>query len=656
MAEDGGRYTSRSFGQAWLDRHVHLYVAAGAPLLGAPAAARATLLGDRMGLEAFLTMPEATLMARSFSSSPWLFPIGERASTTFYLRRQSLLEVRDFVACLEGLGVESNKNRIVLAVEIDMGPGFAAESLTTKSSVTFEDQTATFDPGSNLMFFGCPADLPEDASIRVIVKEKGLHDDSVVNPLKRLSKGLVAAVQLASEAAHGRSGRGVPKASTTVRRLGELLRVEPDADGFVQASLQLAKLHAFGPQTATKGDGWLKGCVKFRVRWRDPKALRLAWLGSQGLDQFTPSSSAGEGGFQLRHNLRSRAAYDSVSHLELLQMEGSATPAGVKCPDVMKVWRKYYERDSAYNHNGADDCPPVRNMLAVHGVNVPTEVGYALRINTVRAKPSMFNTRFVLDDEAELVAPKKGIEMKGGTISEVAGGASPSGDGTVPLHSLEHSEAWRGQLRLKSVRLESVAHRDMLADPQFHEALHDVLWPMGGFLDRWQSSTNGHEWFDFPAAASSQLEAARTAGKDSIELSINKYTYHVDLKALVQRNVSTGRERQVRRLLVPAGELCEASELVVTPYRGWPDGGFEREAVVAEGCSEAEACSCARRAVREDPANCVAEVVFRVSLTGGRWLAKAFTSGPEQCMTFARGHGRGYMVYSSEARSKPPAA
>jgi hypothetical protein len=441
-----------------------------------------------------------------------------------------------------------------------------------------------------------------------------------------------------------------------VCRLKELLTAEPDAEGFVHASLQLAKLHAFGPQTATKGNGWLKGCVNFRARWRDPQTLRLAWLGSQGLDRLTSFDGTTEGGFQLRHKRRSKSAYESVSHLELLQMVGSATSAGVNVPDVMKVWRTYYERDIVYNHTGVDDCPPVRSVLAVHGVNVPTEVGYALRINTVRAEPSMFHTRFVLDDEAELVAPRQGIEMKGGIISEVACGARPSGDGTVPLHSLEHSEAWRGKLNLKSVRLESVVHREMLADTQFHEALHDVLFPKGGFLERWQSSTNGHEWLDFPAAASSQLEAARTAGKDSIELSINRYSYRVDLKALVQRNTSTGRERQVRRLLVPAGELCEASELVLTSYRGWPDGGFEREAVVADRCSEAEACSCARRAVREDPANCVAEVVFHMSLKGGHWLARAFTSGPEQCMTFTRGRGRGYMIYSSEARSKPSAS
>ena len=46
-------------GQAWLDRHVHTWIAAGAPHLGAAQALRSTIFGDKFGLDAFVTNSEA---------------------------------------------------------------------------------------------------------------------------------------------------------------------------------------------------------------------------------------------------------------------------------------------------------------------------------------------------------------------------------------------------------------------------------------------------------------------------------------------------------------------------------------------------------------------------------------------------------------------
>ena len=61
-------------GQDWLDRHIHTYMCVGGPHLGAPKALRGAVVGDRMGLEAFLKPSQGLALARSFGSTPWLIP------------------------------------------------------------------------------------------------------------------------------------------------------------------------------------------------------------------------------------------------------------------------------------------------------------------------------------------------------------------------------------------------------------------------------------------------------------------------------------------------------------------------------------------------------------------------------------------------------
>lgn len=61
-------------GQEWLDRYVHTFFAVGAPWLGAPKSIRGLVCGDKMGLDAFMSMQEARMLSRSWASAPWLFP------------------------------------------------------------------------------------------------------------------------------------------------------------------------------------------------------------------------------------------------------------------------------------------------------------------------------------------------------------------------------------------------------------------------------------------------------------------------------------------------------------------------------------------------------------------------------------------------------
>lgn len=51
-----------------------MWIAVGAPFLGAPKAVRGTVTGDRLGLDTFVTETEGLLWGRSLGSTPWLFP------------------------------------------------------------------------------------------------------------------------------------------------------------------------------------------------------------------------------------------------------------------------------------------------------------------------------------------------------------------------------------------------------------------------------------------------------------------------------------------------------------------------------------------------------------------------------------------------------
>eukprot|EP00966_Prymnesium_polylepis_P205493 4762161-Prymnesium_polylepis.1 len=53
-------------------------------------------------------------------------------------------------------------------------------------------------------------------------------------------------------------------------------------------------------------------------------------------------------------------------------------------------------------------------------------------------------------------------------------------------------------------------------------------------------------WRPFAASASSQLSAAKRAGRRCVHVHVDAGTYEVDLQRMEQRNISTGTVRPVR--------------------------------------------------------------------------------------------------------------
>jgi len=466
------------------------------------------------------SLSEAIVFARCLGSSPWLFPIGLPYKDPYhFVRRQGLLEVIVVSATVPGCVFESSRNRVMATVEISWGGRGGTEGLTTKSAQSFDGEQAEFEEAVNtLIFGGGPAELPPDASISAVVKEKGIHvDEGEHNYLRRLGKGIVSGFKVAREAMKGHKTWGVPRASSKSVPLAEqLAQAGPDKDGFFILRL---------PLVVQEPD---KNFVTLKVKWRDASALRMEWLGSHALVAAGQSTMV-----PVKHCRLPGVAYDACDLNQLLSME---------CPDVLRIMQRYYEADPLATFTATDDCPPIHRMVAVHGVNTKTEVMYALRLNTLRLKIGEVYNRFVLDDEAQLEARREpgNLCMAGGIVYEEPVGSRATGDGVVPLASLEHCRSWAKRVDVRVEQLPGVVHGPMLADETFHQVLRIALAEdrtpahmgrvlLAGALAAssepapqktriWQAAKDDTKqvWWDFPPEVGAQLTTAYLAGAPSL--------------------------------------------------------------------------------------------------------------------------------------------
>ena len=311
-------------------------------------------------------------------------------------------------------------------------------------------------------------EMPTDATIKAIVKEKGIQSDEKDSWLNRMGQGLAAGVMLVGEAAKGRAGFGVPRAHTEVMSLPSLLhKGKVDAEGFVEVQLTIGRL-ATGPLSAL-GYGKAAKCgdyVTLRMRWLNFAKMKQLWVGS---DKLWTGPRPSTYNFSCLHD--KTAVYEPIGQEEILRIEG--------CSDILQTWKTYYQEDPFYDDVG-ESLPPIKKVRAVHGVNIPTEAAYALRVHTIRLKKSKILTRLVLDDDATL--PKiEGLSMQGGVVHATGTNNELSGDGVVPLSSLDQCRQWAKQgLECELSYLPGVEHRAILADEYFHQTIKDVVLVRAG--------------------------------------------------------------------------------------------------------------------------------------------------------------------------------
>jgi hypothetical protein len=187
--------------------------------------------------------------------------------------------------------------------------------------------------------------------------------------------------------------------------------------------------------------------------------------------------------------------YDCLNGSDMLYSEG--------LEKMLNVISERYDNDAlGPRHRCSLEAPPVKRVHSIYGINVPTEVSavYRRRAAMVDNIPGKLKSRYVLDKKADI---KPGwqmgnnsagsYELKGGVIYETP--KTPQimdvnkpgnhkfeekkkccGDGTVPYWNLQHCHIWKSSLEdLKVDEIEGAEHREILADPRFHDILQQHL-------------------------------------------------------------------------------------------------------------------------------------------------------------------------------------
>ena len=142
--------------------------------------------------------------------------------------------------------------------------------------------------------------------------------------------------------------------------------------------------------------------------------------------------------------------------------------------NVLKFIKSRYEDDPiGPRTRSALDAPPVSRIIAIFGVNKPTEIGAVYRRRCLLVKDDhKVEKMHTLDPSARLVSNKGGLTLKGGVLLETEKGAGKSGDGTVPFASMDHCRSWDNHgCKVTVVELQGADHREILADSNFHQTV-----------------------------------------------------------------------------------------------------------------------------------------------------------------------------------------
>lgn len=183
-------------------------------------------------------------------------------------------------------------------------------------------------------------------------------------------------------------------------------------------------------------------------------------------------------GLHVSNKIDDSCEYESLSGRSLLLKEGSEAN--------ITTTREYYDADPLGPKTvSSSEPPPVQRIMAIYGINVPTEIGGVYRRNDGVEDMTVENsirTRFSIDKEAEL-PPTCDYSIENGVVVETH--KTPqicqsdgsvircSGDGTVPYFSLQQPKAWAGLGRCAVTvhELEGCKHRDILSDKRFYKLL-----------------------------------------------------------------------------------------------------------------------------------------------------------------------------------------
>eukprot|EP01105_Mastigella_eilhardi_P026475 TRINITY_DN7707_c0_g2_i2.p1 TRINITY_DN7707_c0_g2~~TRINITY_DN7707_c0_g2_i2.p1 ORF type:complete len:861 (-),score=134.88 TRINITY_DN7707_c0_g2_i2:51-2633(-) len=167
--------------------------------------------------------------------------------------------------------------------------------------------------------------------------------------------------------------------------------------------------------------------------------------------------------------------YKPVSVQEALSLSGAMKP--------LEFLHKYYLDSPLFGgpegHEVVLDAPPVKRLLAIYGVNLPTEKMYFFKEsnNTLAlrsAKPSMTFPGYKMSKKG--IAFETELTPQPNILQQTGVEGTRSGDGTVPYESLNYCARWKDKIPdLKIQELNKVEHRDILKNKLFWQLLIDHI-------------------------------------------------------------------------------------------------------------------------------------------------------------------------------------
>jgi hypothetical protein len=514
-------------GQIWLDRYIHTFVVVGAPHLGVSKSIRASVTGDKMTLDAFLSDEDGLQLGRSLGSVPWMMPsalpVGNPAVLpTVIRRREGLLEIH----------FESEIDCSTLLKRRAIGYGPAVLRLC----VVYGKETAITDfkipVNGRLRFnerflFSAPASLDQShgqlEKMQFLLQEPGTHTVKekksflrrlICCPFKwciccpcsmvyEILKIPIKGTLILSDQVMAALGSATISASTGKMKLN----LASSSQSKEPSEMSFSAHFYFRQDKPSSFWGARYMAANVRIRhsqaettsaYRSPATCDVATL--PPLQESTVGNNvASLLPFRLYH--RKGEDFDPASGLDMMYDEGLT--------NNIQLIHDRYEKDPlglGPRSRSASEAPPVRRVHAIYGVNVPTEVSavYRRRPATVdEGAGGRLKSKFVLDPSATFdrvwriganslsVIP---YELKGGIVYETPytpqritpsldGKASkPSwdtkqccGDGTVPYWNLQHCETWRNKCEVSVNEIEGAEHREILADPRLHDILKKML-------------------------------------------------------------------------------------------------------------------------------------------------------------------------------------
>lgn len=461
-------------GQDWLDKYIHTYMPVGGAHLGAPKALRSVISGDKMGLDTFLSDPEGLAFGRSLGSGPWLFPttLPPGAPSCLYYHPQGLLEV-SVTSTINLENMLKDRRMVSKSKKFKLSLVYGKTIATTEYHVAEDDsiqfnEVFTFPTSPHNPV---PENDKEKNLLQVLLLEPGV---SLSKHKKRQTKDRSCCYRLCYWPCKALCVLSlfpfiivkhilITSAEVVTRAVGgaTILAASEPVDVFdaVKNDSESIEVPLYYDEDRSGGSC----CCKAKQENPERIMLKMTW------------------------NLAAPSQAPSVAIKDTATKDPQFKEGRTDCPGLLKregldnildMMHEVYDSDPVDPFGrSSTEVPPVKRVKAIYGINLPSEIG-GVYCRRPAAMVSSSDNKYMPDQHAKLTkeAKEEGYLVKGGLLYETkkclqADGRHTSGDGTVPYYSLAYVKTWKGDCQLEVSEIDKAEHREILADPRFHETV-----------------------------------------------------------------------------------------------------------------------------------------------------------------------------------------